>query len=170
MLRNWWGGVWMITFLALAHMWDATQLMGWGVDDNFPCTCTHVRCYATDGVGCGWWLSWWTSQLYIDALIQMALYCNFSWWYSNTLQDCTPLQFLETKTGAPLVVLHPPLSKCCCCLHLSWRLKQGPRLLCSTSPQNNNSQQKHWNFAISLFLYKSLPSFAQTQDPSQTLT
>ena len=108
MLRNWWGGVWMITFLALAHMWDATQLMGWGVDDNFPCTCTHVRCYATDGVGCGWWLSWWTSQLYIDALIQMALYCNFSWWYSNTLQDCTPLQFLETKTGAPLVVLHPP--------------------------------------------------------------
>ena len=107
MLRNWWGGVWMITFLALAHMY-AAQLMGWGVDDNFPCTCTHVRCYATDGVRCGWWLSWWTSQLYIDALIQMALYCNFSWWYSNTLQDCTPLQFLETKTGAPLVVLHPP--------------------------------------------------------------
>ena len=31
----------------------ATQLMGWGVDDDFPCTCSHV-CYATDGVGCGW--------------------------------------------------------------------------------------------------------------------
>ena len=37
-----------------------------------------------------------------------------------SLKSCTPLQFLETKTGAPLVVLHPPpLSKCCCCLHLS---------------------------------------------------
>ena len=32
--------------------------------------------------------------------------CMF--YISNTLQDCTPLQFLETKTGAPLVVLHPP--------------------------------------------------------------
>ena len=41
----------MMTFLALAHMY-ATQLMGWGVDDDFPCTCSHV-CYATDGVGCG---------------------------------------------------------------------------------------------------------------------
>ena len=42
MLRNsWgWGGVgWggMITFLALAHMLEATQLVG---DDNIPCTCT----------------------------------------------------------------------------------------------------------------------------------
>ena len=45
----------MITFLALAHMLDATQLMGWvgGGDDNIPCTCTHVGCYATDGVGGG---------------------------------------------------------------------------------------------------------------------
>ena len=34
----------MITFLALAHMLDATQLVG---DDNIPCTCTHVGCYAT---------------------------------------------------------------------------------------------------------------------------
>ena len=41
MLRNWSG---MITFLALAHMLDATQLVG---DDNIPCTCTHVGCYAT---------------------------------------------------------------------------------------------------------------------------
>ena len=47
MLRNssgvGWGG--MITFLALAHMLDATQLVwgGWvGGDDNIPCTCTHV--------------------------------------------------------------------------------------------------------------------------------
>ena len=43
----------MITFLALAHMLDATQLVwgGWGGDDNIPCTCTHVGCYAT---GLGW--------------------------------------------------------------------------------------------------------------------
>ena len=58
-----WGGVGMITFLALAHMVGATQHhvpctcthgrcyasngMGWGGDDNVPCTCTHGRCYAT---------------------------------------------------------------------------------------------------------------------------
>ena len=53
----------MITFLAVAHMVGATQHhvpctcthgrcyasngMGWGGDDNVPCTCTHGRCYAT---------------------------------------------------------------------------------------------------------------------------
>ena len=40
----------MITFLALAHM----MLRNWsgvGGDDNVPCTCTHVGCYAT---GLGW--------------------------------------------------------------------------------------------------------------------
>ena len=67
MLRN------MLTFLALAHMLDATQLMGWGgvgwggmlmflalahmLDAtqyvNVPCTCTHVGCYAIDGAGWG---------------------------------------------------------------------------------------------------------------------
>ena len=36
MLRNWSG---MITFLALAHTLDATQLVG---DDHISCTCTHV--------------------------------------------------------------------------------------------------------------------------------
>ena len=42
-----WGGVGMITFLELAHMVGATQVMGlgWGGDDNVPCTCTHGRCY-----------------------------------------------------------------------------------------------------------------------------
>ena len=45
-----WGGG-MITFFALVHMLNATQLVwggwvGWG-DDNVPCTCTHVECYAT---------------------------------------------------------------------------------------------------------------------------
>ena len=43
----------MMMFLALAHMCDATQLMGGGGrDDEVPCTCTHVCCYATDGWGC----------------------------------------------------------------------------------------------------------------------
>ena len=44
----------MITFLALAHMLDAAQLVrgGWGGgDDHIPCTCTHVGCCAT---GQGW--------------------------------------------------------------------------------------------------------------------
>ena len=42
----------MITFLALAHMLDATQVVwGGGGDDNVPCTCTHVGCYAG---GLGW--------------------------------------------------------------------------------------------------------------------
>ena len=54
MLRNWSGvgGGGMITFLALAHMLDATQLVwgGRGGDDNIPCTCTHVGCYATGEV------------------------------------------------------------------------------------------------------------------------
>ena len=44
-----WGGDGMLTFDELAHMVDATQLVrgGWGGDDNIPCTCTHVGCYAT---------------------------------------------------------------------------------------------------------------------------
>ena len=52
------GGV-MLTFFALAHMWHATQVMGWwggvgwGGDVNVPCTCTHVTCYASDGL-VGW--------------------------------------------------------------------------------------------------------------------
>ena len=40
-----WGGT--ITFLALVHMLNATQLVWGGGDDNIPCTCTHVECYAT---------------------------------------------------------------------------------------------------------------------------
>ena len=48
LVRGGWGG--MITFLALAHMLDATQLVRGGCgggDDNIPCACTHVGCYAT---------------------------------------------------------------------------------------------------------------------------
>ena len=46
--RRWVGVGGMITFLAFAHVLDATQDagLGWG-DDNFPCICTHVGCYAT---------------------------------------------------------------------------------------------------------------------------
>ena len=50
-VSSWVGG--NMTFIALAHMLDATQLVwgGGGGDDNVPCTCTHVGCYAT---GLGW--------------------------------------------------------------------------------------------------------------------
>ena len=49
----WWGGVGCWRSLALAscswcHVTDGLGL-GWGGDDNVPCTCTHVRCYA---IGC----------------------------------------------------------------------------------------------------------------------
>ena len=54
MLRNIWGGVgWGVrTSVALVHMFDATQHMGWGGVGckNIRCTCTHVWCYATYGV------------------------------------------------------------------------------------------------------------------------
>ena len=42
----------MTTFLSLAYMLDATQLVWGGGEDNVPCTCTHVGCYAT-GLGLG---------------------------------------------------------------------------------------------------------------------
>ena len=49
-----------MTFLGLAHMVDATQVMGWGGvwggDDDVPRTCTHGRCYASHGVG--WGVGW----------------------------------------------------------------------------------------------------------------
>ena len=32
----------MMTFLGLAHMVNATQVMGWGGDDDGPSTCTPV--------------------------------------------------------------------------------------------------------------------------------
>ena len=62
MLRNWWAGVGMVTFFALAHLWDATlRTCEMGVrrgDSDVLCTCTHVRCSATDGLGAwGWWSS-----------------------------------------------------------------------------------------------------------------
>ena len=43
----------MITFLALAIMVAATQLVGWGWGDNVSCTCNHGGCYATGGLGWG---------------------------------------------------------------------------------------------------------------------
>ena len=54
MLRNWSGvGGVLISFLALVHMLNATQLV-WGGEGfaNLPCICAHVECYAT-GLGSG---------------------------------------------------------------------------------------------------------------------
>ena len=43
----------MVTFLDVAHMVDATAMMGvlgWGGGDgNVPWRCTHGRCYGNDG-------------------------------------------------------------------------------------------------------------------------
>ena len=50
------GGVGMMTFRALDNMLDAMQHhgLGWGGDDDVPCTRQHVGCYATSWVGVGW--------------------------------------------------------------------------------------------------------------------
>ena len=63
MLRNCWGGVGMMTFFELAHMVDATQLLGWGGVgsgwwhslnlNTWWMLRTHGGCYATAGVGWG---------------------------------------------------------------------------------------------------------------------
>ena len=47
-----WGGDGMMTFRAHVHMFDATSVclscygdhggVGWGWDDEVPCTCTHL--------------------------------------------------------------------------------------------------------------------------------
>ena len=37
---------------AVRHAWGGGGL-GWGGDDDVPCTCTHGRCYASHGVGWG---------------------------------------------------------------------------------------------------------------------
>ena len=45
------------------HFWNSnigayTELLGWGGwDDDVSCTCTHVRCYATDGAGSSFYIS-----------------------------------------------------------------------------------------------------------------
>ena len=58
----------MLTFLALAHMLDATQDagLGWG-DVNVPCTCTHVGCYARCWVGVGVMLTFLALAHMLDA-------------------------------------------------------------------------------------------------------
>ena len=83
-----------------------------GVDDDPPCICTHLRCYATDGgvdddvnCTCTHVRSYATNGGVDD---DFPYACTHARCYTSTLQDRTPLQFLETKTGAPLVVLHSP--------------------------------------------------------------
>ena len=39
---------WVFIYMKLLHGWCyASSGVGWGGDDNVPCTCTHGRCYAT---------------------------------------------------------------------------------------------------------------------------
>ena len=71
-----WGGVGMTTFRALDNMLDAMQHhgLGWGGDDDVPCTWQHVGCYATSWVGVGW--GWWRSV----HLTTCWMLCNIMGW------------------------------------------------------------------------------------------
>ena len=178
LLLNWWGGddgvpcacthvrcyasdgvrVWMMAFLALAHMWDATQVMGWGcgVDDDVPCTCTHVRCYAADP----------------DVLIQMTLLLYFLMVYQcaawlHALQACFTIPRNE-NWGPAGCSAPPPVTK----LLLSppfLKTKQGTRLFFWNPPRTTTVKKRR--FLLFPFSYTShFHLFARTQDPSQTLT
>ena len=61
MLRKSWGGVGMMMFLALAHMCDATQLMGWGWVGMMMFLALAHMCDATQLMGGGGW-GWWCSR------------------------------------------------------------------------------------------------------------
>ena len=75
MLRNWWGGG--------------------GGDDDVPCTCTHVSCYATDGVGGGG-----VGMMMFLALAHMChatqlmgwVGGGWGWWCSLHLHTCVMLR------------------------------------------------------------------------------
>ena len=84
MLRQWWvswvGVGVMVTFLDVAHMVDATAMMGvlgWGGGDgNVPWRCTHGRCYGNDGcLGLGW--GWWSRFLTLHTWSMLR-----QWWVS----------------------------------------------------------------------------------------
>ena len=79
-----WGG--MLTFLALAHMLDATQNagLGWG-GSNVPCTCTHVGCYARCWVGVGGMLTFLALAHMLDATQDAGL----GWGEVNVPCTCT---------------------------------------------------------------------------------
>ena len=66
-----WGGVGMMTFLALAHMVGATQ-------HHVPCTCTHGRCYASNGMGWGGvgmiTFLWTFPDMFVDVFVSRNLY------------------------------------------------------------------------------------------------
>ena len=57
----------MLTFLALAHMLDVTQVAGLGGDVNVPCACTHVGCYARCWAGVGGMLTFLALAHMLDA-------------------------------------------------------------------------------------------------------
>ena len=141
----------MMAFLALAHMWDATQVMGWGCGwwrSLRLHTCEMLRKWW--GGGAVWMMTFLALAHMWDAtqLIQMCwyrwLYCYISWWFTSALHDCMlykhALQFLETKTGAPLVVLAPPCNKTVVVSTLP-EDKTGNPFIFLEPPQNNNSQK-----------------------------
>ena len=119
MLRNWSGvGGVLITFLALVHMLNATQLVWggegfanlpctcahlnatqlvWGGDgfDNLPCTCAHVECYAT-GLG-------WGDMITFLALVHMLNASQLVWGgegFDNLPCTCTHVECYATGLGS----------------------------------------------------------------------
>ena len=70
----WVGG--MLTFLALAHMLDATQDAGLGRGfANVPCTCTHVGCYAR----CWVWVGGMLTFLALVHMLDVTQDAGFGW-------------------------------------------------------------------------------------------
>ena len=106
-----WGGVGMMTFLGLAHMVDDTQTgcfsrggVGWGGDDDVPCTCTHVWCYAHGmflsgwgGVGWGWWRS---SDLHTWSMLRKSWGgVGWGWWRSSDLHTWSMIRKQDVSVG-----------------------------------------------------------------------
>ena len=93
----------MITFLALAHMLDATQVVwGGGGHDNVPCTCTHVGCY-TNGLGWGGVIT------FLGELSRI-------WWTKSS----SARYFRPSKTGFFSHVIPISCSSHCKCHNLGW--------------------------------------------------
>ena len=103
-----WGGVGMMTFLALA----TDGVGGGGGDDDVPCTCTHVWCYATDGRG-------WVGMMMLLALAHM---CDATqlmggggcgWWCYLHLRTCGSLRSVLAlrHTSGQDVTQEKPASK-----------------------------------------------------------
>ena len=112
----WGGGGGMITFLALARMLDATQMVwGGGGDDNVPCTCTHVGC-CTNGLGWGGMIGCYTNGLGWGGVITFLGELSRIWWTKSS----SARNFRPSKTGFFSHVIPISCSSHCKCHNLGW--------------------------------------------------